>query len=237
MRCSRGLRSHVLYQGRDIIGAVGQVRKVPATESVKFPSTALSARPPGGRELDHPFEPFACIRNPASGVSRGQITLHQSIGTSRPVMGGWSRAMPANPIRSSVAPIVAIIDDDEAVREALSDFLFALDLSCRTFDRAEAFMAEYAPGSFDCLITDVSMPGRSGLDLLQHLRSIDSSMPVIIITGDPNPTIRSRADRGGANACLTKPVSSDALFRHLQSVLSQAGSDSGGGRPENPSDG
>ena len=145
--------------------------------------------------------------------------------------------MPANPIRSSVAPIVAIIDDDEAVREALSDFLFALDLSCRTFDRAEAFMAEYAPGSFDCLITDVSMPGRSGLDLLYHLRSIDASMPVIIITGDPSPTTRSRANRGGANAYLTKPVSSDALSRHLQSALRHAGCGPGGGSQKKPSDG
>ena len=146
--------------------------------------------------------------------------------------------MPAKTIRRlSKAPLIAIIDDDEAVREALSDLLLVLDLSCRTFDRAEAFMAEYTPGSFDCLITDVSMPGWSGLDLLQHLRSIGSSMPVIIITADPNPTTRSRAMRGGAYAYLTKPVSSDALFRHLQSALRHVGSSADGDGQGKPSDG
>jgi two-component system, LuxR family, response regulator FixJ len=119
----------------------------------------------------------------------------------------------------SKAPLVAIVDDDEAVREALSDLLLVLELSCRTFDRAEAFMADYVPGRYDCLITDVSMPGYSGLDLLQQLRDIGSSMPVIIVTADTRPATRSRAMRGGAYAYLTKPIESEALLRHLQSAL------------------
>lgn len=85
-------------------------------------------------------------------------------------------------------------------------------------------MAEYVPDRFACLMTDVSMPGHSGLDLLQHLRSLGSAMPVIIVTADTNPATRSRAMRGGAYAYLTKPVSSDVLFRHLQSALRHVGS-------------
>ena len=134
------------------------------------------------------------------------------------------------------APLVAIVDDDEAVREALSDLLMVLDLSCRTFDRAEAFMAEYVPDRFACLMTDLSMPGHSGLDLLQHLRSLGSAMPVIIVTADTNPATRSRAMRGGAHAYLTKPVSSDVLFRHLQSALRRMGSGPDGDG-QGPSDG
>ena len=84
-------------------------------------------------------------------------------------------------------------------------------------------MAEYVPGKLDCLITDISMPGYSGLDLLRRLRSIGSSLPVIIVTADTSPTTRSRAMKGGADAYLTKPVSSEALFRHLQSALRRAG--------------
>jgi two-component system response regulator FixJ len=137
----------------------------------------------------------------------------------------------------SKAPLVAIVDDDEAVREALSDLLLVLELSCRTFDRAEAFMADYVPGGYDCLITDVSMPGHSGLDLLQHLRTIGSAMPVIIVTADTNPKTRLRAMRGGAYAYLTKPVSSEALLRHLRSALSEVGSCPGGDGWETPSDG
>jgi two-component system, LuxR family, response regulator FixJ len=131
--------------------------------------------------------------------------------------------MPAKTIRSPKTPIVAVVDDDEAVREALSDLLLVLGLACRTFDRAEAFMAEYVPDYFDCLITDVSMPGRSGLELQERLRELGSAMPVIIITADTSPTTRARALRGGALACLTKPVNDDVLFRHLESALNRAG--------------
>ena len=124
--------------------------------------------------------------------------------------------MPAKTVRSSKAPIIAVVDDDEAVREALSDLLQVLGLACRTFDRAEAFMAEYQPDRFDCLITDVSMPGRSGLELQERLRELGSSMAVIVITADTSPATRARALNGGALACLTKPVKDDVLLRHLE---------------------
>jgi two-component system, LuxR family, response regulator FixJ len=123
------------------------------------------------------------------------------------------------------------------VREAVSDLLLVLDLACRTFDRAEAFMAEYVAGRFDCLITDVSMPGRSGLDLLQWLRDLGSTMPVIVLTADTSPTTRSRALRTGAHAYLTKPFSSEALNGHLQSALRRGGSPADGDGREMPFDG
>ena len=145
--------------------------------------------------------------------------------------------MLAKVIGLSKAPLVAIIDDDEAVREALSDLLLVLDLSCRTFDRAEAFMADYVPGRFDCLITDLSMPGHSGLDLLQRLRIIGCAMPVIIVTADTSAATRSRAMRCGAYAYLTKPVSSEALARHLQSALRHEGPCSGSDGRGAPPDG
>jgi FixJ family two-component response regulator len=129
--------------------------------------------------------------------------------------------MPAKTARPPKAPIVAVIDDDEAVREALSDLLLVLGLACRTFDRAEAFMAEYQPDRFDCLITDVSMPGRSGLELQERLRELGSSMPVIVISADTNAATRARALSGGALACLTKPVNDDVLLRHLESALNR----------------
>jgi two-component system response regulator FixJ len=119
----------------------------------------------------------------------------------------------------SKTPIVAIVEDDEAVREALSDLLAVLNLSHRTFDRAESFLSEYAPGQFECLITDVRMPGISGLELQQRLRTLGSSMPVIIITSATDPRNRARALEGGAHAFLTKPVSDDVLIRHLRSAM------------------
>ena len=90
-------------------------------------------------------------------------------------------------------------------------------------------MADYAPGKFDCLVTDVSMPGRSGLDMLQQLGRLGSPPPVIIVTADANPATRTRAMRGGAHAYLTKPIDSEALLHHLRSALKRAQPSSDGG--------
>jgi two-component system response regulator FixJ len=117
------------------------------------------------------------------------------------------------------APLVAIVDDDEGMRDALSELLLVLDLACRTFDRAEALLAEYEPGRFDCIITDVRMPGINGLDLLRRLRSFDAPTPVIIITSDTNPNACAQALKEGAHAFLTKPVEDHVLLGHLKSAL------------------
>jgi len=119
------------------------------------------------------------------------------------------------------APLVAIVDDDEGMRDALSDLLLVVDLACRTFDRAEALLAEYEPGRFDCIITDVRMPGISGLDLLRRLRSFDAPTPVIVITSDTNPQACSQALEEGAHAFLTKPIEDHVLLGHLNSALAR----------------
>jgi FixJ family two-component response regulator len=111
-----------------------------------------------------------------------------------------------------------------------------MDVACRTFERAEAFMAEYLPGDFACLITDVAMPGRSGLELQERLRELGSSMPVIIITADTSKATRVRAQSGGAHACLTKPVSDEVLLRHLQSALNRSGRSRDDDQRDTPSD-
>ncbi len=97
-------------------------------------------------------------------------------------------------------------------------------------------MADFEPGKFDCLITDLSMPGYSGIDLLRRLRSLGSPIPVIIVTADASPATRSHATQEGAHAYLTKPVYSNELLHELQVVLDRT-SDSARGRPETRSDG
>jgi two-component system, LuxR family, response regulator FixJ len=114
------------------------------------------------------------------------------------------------------APLVAIVDDDDDMRDALSDLLLVLGLSSRTFDRAEALLAEYQPGVFDCIITDLRMPGIGGLELLRRLQR---SVPVIVITSDTSPRTRSQALEDGAHAYLTKPVEDHVLLGHLRSAL------------------
>src|SRR5215470_6246978 len=117
------------------------------------------------------------------------------------------------------SPVIAVVDDDAAMREALFELLQVLDLSCRTFDGAEAFLAAYAPGSFDCLITDIRMPGTTGLELQQKLNSLGSTMPVIVVTSSNDPLTRSRSLKEGAIAYLSKPVSDEVLIRHLMTAL------------------
>lgn len=119
----------------------------------------------------------------------------------------------------SKAPMVAIVDDDDDVREALSDLLGVVGLKSRAFDRAEALLAELELGGFDCIVTDVRMPGMSGLQLLLRLSDLGESVPVIVITSDADPTIGSRALASGAHAHLVKPVADCTLLLHLESAL------------------
>jgi FixJ family two-component response regulator len=116
-------------------------------------------------------------------------------------------------------PVVAVVDDDEDIRDALSDLLLVMGYSCQAFDRAETFLAAHAPDRFDCLITDIRMPGMSGLDLLQHLEAAGSTMPVIVVTSMTDPVTRSRALASGAHAYLTKPVTDDVLLQSLRSAM------------------
>lgn len=116
-------------------------------------------------------------------------------------------------------PVIAVVEDDEAVREALSDLLQVVGLPCRTYARAESFLAANAPGVFGCLITDVRLPGISGLDLLERLKGLGSTVPVIVITSHTDPGICSRAMAGGARAYLTKPLEDDVLLQHVERAL------------------
>jgi FixJ family two-component response regulator len=116
-------------------------------------------------------------------------------------------------------PVIAVVDDEEAIRDALSDLLLVMGYSCQTFDRAEAFLAAHTPNRFDCLITDIRMPGMSGLDLLQHLQAAGSTMPMIVVTSMTDPATRSRALASGAHAYLTKPVTDEALLQSLRTAL------------------
>jgi two-component system, LuxR family, response regulator FixJ len=116
-------------------------------------------------------------------------------------------------------PVIAVVDDEEAIRDALADLLLVMGYSCQTFDRAEAFLAAHTPNRFDCLITDIRMPGMSGLELLERLRADGSTLPVIVVTSFDDPLIRNRAIESGAHAYLTKPVTDDVLLQSLKTAL------------------
>ena len=118
-------------------------------------------------------------------------------------------------------PVIAVIEDDDAMREALSELLEVISLSCRAFDRAEAFLAEFAPGKFDCLITDLHLPGMSGLDLQKKLNALGAALPVIIVTSALDSMSETRSMEEGAYAYLTKPFNDKVLIGHVRAALGQ----------------
>jgi two-component system response regulator FixJ len=122
----------------------------------------------------------------------------------------------------SKPPVIAIVDDDEAVREALCDLLLVEGLMARPFDGPAAFLAESDIGNVACVVTDIHMPGIDGLELQARLRAQGSSVPMIFITSVDDDS-RAQAMRGGAAAWFTKPVADEALLAALCSVLGESG--------------
>lgn len=116
-------------------------------------------------------------------------------------------------------PVIAIVDDDEAVREALCDLLQVEGLETRAFANGLAFLADATARQCDCLVTDMMMPELDGLELQQRLRAHGSSMPVIFITSSTNDAERACALESGALAWFTKPFSDEALLRLLRTAL------------------
>lgn len=139
-------------------------------------------------------------------------------------------AAPAMHVRTvclSKPPVIAIVDDDEAVREALFDLLQVEGLSAATFASAAHFLADTKVGGFDCLITDVRMPEIDGIELQRQLRARGSSIPVIFVTSLMDEATRARALRDGAIAWFTKPVADEELLCALRAALTGNGGHEG----------
>ena len=115
---------------------------------------------------------------------------------------------------------IYLVDDDASVRKALKRYLMSLGLQVDIFVSAEDFLERLPSRTSGCLILDVRMPGLSGLELQDRLRTSGYNFSVIFITAYANPQDRERALNAGAVAYLTKPVKDDALLE----ALHQAGS-------------
>jgi FixJ family two-component response regulator len=116
-------------------------------------------------------------------------------------------------------PLIAVIDDDEPFRVALSDSLCSLGYAVRSFESAEDFIAADGVGAYDCIITDVHMPGMSGIALKRLLNDRDCVVPVIMITARGEPELEGSATASGAICLLRKPFESDALFGWIEKAL------------------
>lgn len=124
-------------------------------------------------------------------------------------------------------PLISIVDDDQAVRDALQRMLRSYGFMTAVFASAEQFLASDRPRDASCLILDVRMPGMTGVGLHRHLLSEGCRIPIILITGSPTNGERERAMSMGAVSYLPKPVDERVLLETLREAL-QHGSQAAG---------
>jgi FixJ family two-component response regulator len=117
--------------------------------------------------------------------------------------------------------VISIIDDDESMRTALVGLIRSLGYDVRGFASAEEFLRHGRVQSFSCIITDIQMPGMSGIELQQHLTACQYSLPVIMITARHEAGLEERALASGAACFLRKPFEAQTLVSCLESVLKE----------------
>lgn len=122
----------------------------------------------------------------------------------------------------SSRPLVAIVDDDQSLRDATSNLLQAAGFSTVTFADAEAFLKSEGWPRAACLVTDMRMPGMSGVELHQHLAASGAPIPTVLITAYPAEATRSRAREAGIVCCLAKPFAPDELLECVRKALARA---------------
>jgi FixJ family two-component response regulator len=118
----------------------------------------------------------------------------------------------------SKSPLVAIIDDDESVRATTGSLVRSLGYIVHIFASAEDFLRSDCLDDFSCVVADVQMPGMSGVQLQDHLRSQGCRVPFVFFTACPDEKTRARALAGGALCYLTKPFDADSLVQYLQAA-------------------
>lgn len=114
--------------------------------------------------------------------------------------------------------VISIVDDNALSRDGLADWIESLGFKVQTFESAEKFIGADCVARTCCVITDVHMPGMSGLDLQRRLRQDGHNTPVIIVTAYPNEQHRKQAFEDGASGFLVKPVNERSLLDCLDQV-------------------
>jgi len=116
-------------------------------------------------------------------------------------------------------PLIAVVDDDRSIRNATQDLLKAAGFSISIFGNAISFLDSPLRASVACLVTDMRMPGMTGLELHEHLAASGAGIPTIIITAHPEELTRERAREAGVTCFLTKPFAPDELLECVRKAL------------------
>ena len=121
--------------------------------------------------------------------------------------------------------VVHVIDDDEAMRHSLAFLLRTANVQVQTYESAAAFLECLQNSTTGCVITDVRMPGMSGIDLLRRLRDLKVALPVIVITGHADVPLAVEAMKGGAVDFIEKPFDDEVLLAAVRSALNAQATD------------
>jgi two-component system response regulator FixJ len=120
---------------------------------------------------------------------------------------------------SAESQCVYVVDDDEAVRDAMAMLLESADLEHRCFASADAFLQQADEARRGCLVLDIRMPGTGGLELQQRLGDLGSTLPILFLTGHGDVPMAVEAMRQGAFDFLRKPVNETDFLERIQQAL------------------
>ena len=116
-------------------------------------------------------------------------------------------------------PKAHLIDDDEAIRDALAWLLQSRGLPCATYESAESFLAAWTPAIRGCVVLDMRMTGMSGLDCFDQLRECGSTLPVIFLTGHGDVPLAVATLKKGAFDFFEKPLNDNALASRIEEAM------------------
>jgi len=114
---------------------------------------------------------------------------------------------------------IAVIDDDDSFRVALVESLSSLEYKSSGYVSAEDFVRAIGERSFDCIVTDIHMPGMSGLDLMKRLTAGGAMTPVVLITARSDSQLEAKAAAAGAACLLRKPFEINDLIKCIEGAV------------------
>jgi FixJ family two-component response regulator len=114
---------------------------------------------------------------------------------------------------------IAVVDDDQSVRDAVTNLFRSMGFPAVAFASAEEFLNSGSLDKTSCIVLDVQMPGMGGLSLQSHLAATGRQIPIVFVTGYPDAGVRDKAMTLGAVCFLTKPFNEDDLVDGLRSAL------------------
>jgi FixJ family two-component response regulator len=125
----------------------------------------------------------------------------------------------ASMTNKGISQLVAIVDDDRSVQNALKDLMESAGLSARCFGSAEEFLGWHHRNQTGSLVSDIRMPGMSGLELQAKLKAEGSCIPIIFITARSDERMKMQAMKAGAIDFLSKPFDDEVLLEKVRATL------------------